>query len=123
MEPSRAMGNSSVSDRARCRANAVDKNGTTLLHHAGRPRRPAVLKASEIYPRTHAAIVHALQDAGLPPGVLNLITAAGRVGRGPPDAWRCAATSCVLLPVDALRAREYDTNVSTLSLSWCDATA
>ena len=35
-----------------------------------------VLKASEICPRTHAAIVHALQDAGLPPGVLNLITNA-----------------------------------------------
>jgi vanillin dehydrogenase len=35
-----------------------------------------VLKASEICPRTHAAIVHALQDAGLPPGVINLITNA-----------------------------------------------
>jgi acyl-CoA reductase-like NAD-dependent aldehyde dehydrogenase len=33
-----------------------------------------VLKASEICPRTHAAVVHALQDAGLPPGVINLIT-------------------------------------------------
>ncbi len=33
-----------------------------------------VFKASEICPRTHAAIVEALQDAGLPPGVLNLIT-------------------------------------------------
>jgi vanillin dehydrogenase len=33
-----------------------------------------VLKASEVCPRTHAAVVHALQDAGLPPGVVNLIT-------------------------------------------------
>jgi benzaldehyde dehydrogenase (NAD) len=33
-----------------------------------------VLKASELCPRTHAAVVHALQDAGLPAGVLNLIT-------------------------------------------------
>ena len=33
-----------------------------------------VLKASEICPRTHAAVVGALQDAGLPPGVINLIT-------------------------------------------------
>jgi benzaldehyde dehydrogenase (NAD) len=33
-----------------------------------------VLKASEICPRTHAHIVRALQDAGLPAGVLNLIT-------------------------------------------------
>jgi acyl-CoA reductase-like NAD-dependent aldehyde dehydrogenase len=33
-----------------------------------------VLKASEVCPRTHAAVVHALQDAGLPPGVINLIT-------------------------------------------------
>jgi benzaldehyde dehydrogenase (NAD) len=33
-----------------------------------------VLKASEICPRTHAAVVHALEDAGLPPGVINLIT-------------------------------------------------
>ena len=33
-----------------------------------------VLKASEISPRTHAAVVRALQDAGLPPGVINLIT-------------------------------------------------
>ncbi len=33
-----------------------------------------VLKASEICPRTHAAVVRALQDAGLPPGVINLIT-------------------------------------------------
>jgi vanillin dehydrogenase len=35
-----------------------------------------VLKASEISPRTHAAVVHALQDAGLPPGVINLVTNA-----------------------------------------------
>ena len=35
-----------------------------------------VLKASEICPRTHGAIVHALQDAGLPSGVINLITNA-----------------------------------------------
>jgi acyl-CoA reductase-like NAD-dependent aldehyde dehydrogenase len=33
-----------------------------------------VLKASEICPRTHATIVQALVDAGLPPGVINLIT-------------------------------------------------
>ncbi len=33
-----------------------------------------VLKASEICPRTHAAVVRALEDAGLPPGVINLIT-------------------------------------------------
>ncbi len=33
-----------------------------------------VLKASEICPRTHAAVVHALVDAGLPPGAINLIT-------------------------------------------------
>jgi vanillin dehydrogenase len=33
-----------------------------------------VLKASEICPRTHAAVVTVLQDAGLPPGVINLIT-------------------------------------------------
>src|SRR3954465_8206430 len=33
-----------------------------------------VLKASEICPRTHAAIVQALTDAGLPPGVINLVT-------------------------------------------------
>src|SRR6202042_1269158 len=32
-----------------------------------------LLKASELCPRTHAA-VHALQDAGLPEGVVNLIT-------------------------------------------------
>lgn len=35
-----------------------------------------VLKASEICPRTHAQIVHALQDAGLPDGVVNLVTNA-----------------------------------------------
>jgi acyl-CoA reductase-like NAD-dependent aldehyde dehydrogenase len=33
-----------------------------------------VLKASEICPRTHAEIARALDDAGLPPGVINLIT-------------------------------------------------
>jgi vanillin dehydrogenase len=33
-----------------------------------------VLKASELCPRTHAAVVRALVDAGLPPGVINLIT-------------------------------------------------
>jgi len=33
-----------------------------------------VLKASEVCPRTHAAVVHALEEAGLPPGVINLIT-------------------------------------------------
>jgi vanillin dehydrogenase len=33
-----------------------------------------VLKASEISPRTHATIVQALVDAGLPPGVINLVT-------------------------------------------------
>src|ERR1700735_1671746 len=33
-----------------------------------------VLEASELCPRTHAAVVHALQDAGLPEGVINLIT-------------------------------------------------
>jgi vanillin dehydrogenase len=35
-----------------------------------------VLKASEICPRTHAAVASALQDAGLPPGVLNFVTNA-----------------------------------------------
>jgi acyl-CoA reductase-like NAD-dependent aldehyde dehydrogenase len=35
-----------------------------------------VLKASEECPRTHAAIVTALEDAGLPPGVVNLIVNA-----------------------------------------------
>jgi benzaldehyde dehydrogenase (NAD) len=33
-----------------------------------------VLKASELCPRTHAAVVRALQDAGLPDGAINLIT-------------------------------------------------
>ena len=33
-----------------------------------------VLKASELCPRTHGEIVRALVDAGLPPGVVNLIT-------------------------------------------------
>jgi acyl-CoA reductase-like NAD-dependent aldehyde dehydrogenase len=33
-----------------------------------------VLKASEICPRTHAAVVRALFDAGLPSGAINLIT-------------------------------------------------
>jgi benzaldehyde dehydrogenase (NAD) len=33
-----------------------------------------VLKASEICPRTHAAIARVLTDAGLPDGVINLIT-------------------------------------------------
>jgi acyl-CoA reductase-like NAD-dependent aldehyde dehydrogenase len=32
-----------------------------------------VLKASEECPRTHAAIASALQDAGMPPGVVNLV--------------------------------------------------
>ncbi len=35
-----------------------------------------VLKASELCPRTHAAVVNALLDAGLPPGAINLITNA-----------------------------------------------
>jgi acyl-CoA reductase-like NAD-dependent aldehyde dehydrogenase len=35
-----------------------------------------VLKASELCPRTHAAVVKALVDAGLPEGVINLITNA-----------------------------------------------
>ncbi|MBV9604801.1 MAG: aldehyde dehydrogenase [Solirubrobacterales bacterium] len=35
-----------------------------------------VLKASEICPRTHAAVVKTLVDAGLPPGTINLITNA-----------------------------------------------
>jgi acyl-CoA reductase-like NAD-dependent aldehyde dehydrogenase len=35
-----------------------------------------VLKASEICPRTHAAVAGVLHDAGLPPGVINLITNA-----------------------------------------------
>ncbi len=33
-----------------------------------------VLKASEICPRTHAAVVRALKDAGLPDGAVNLLT-------------------------------------------------
>ena len=33
-----------------------------------------VLKASEICPRTHAAVARVLEDAGLPPGVINLVT-------------------------------------------------
>jgi vanillin dehydrogenase len=33
-----------------------------------------VLKASEVCPRTHGEIARALADAGLPPGVVNLIT-------------------------------------------------
>lgn len=33
-----------------------------------------VLKASELCPRTHAAVVRALVDAGLPTGVINLVT-------------------------------------------------
>jgi benzaldehyde dehydrogenase (NAD) len=33
-----------------------------------------VLKASEECPRTHAAVVRALVDAGVPPGVVNLVT-------------------------------------------------
>jgi len=33
-----------------------------------------VLKASELCPRTHAAVAHALQDAGLPDGVINFLT-------------------------------------------------
>ena len=35
-----------------------------------------VLKASELCPRTHGAVAQALADAGLPPGVINLITNA-----------------------------------------------
>jgi vanillin dehydrogenase len=35
-----------------------------------------VIKASELCPRTHAAVVSAVVDAGLPAGVLNLITNA-----------------------------------------------
>jgi benzaldehyde dehydrogenase (NAD) len=35
-----------------------------------------VLKASEVCPRTHAAVVRALVDAGLPAGTINLITNA-----------------------------------------------
>src|SRR5580704_15670342 len=33
-----------------------------------------VLKASEICPRTHSEVARALVDAGLPPGVINLVT-------------------------------------------------
>jgi benzaldehyde dehydrogenase (NAD) len=33
-----------------------------------------VLKASEVCPRTHGAIVDALRDAGVPSGVINLVT-------------------------------------------------
>jgi benzaldehyde dehydrogenase (NAD) len=33
-----------------------------------------VLKASDVSPRTHGEIARALDDAGLPPGVINLIT-------------------------------------------------
>jgi vanillin dehydrogenase len=33
-----------------------------------------ILKASELCPRTHGEVVRALVDAGLPPGVVNLIT-------------------------------------------------
>ncbi|MBV9164838.1 MAG: aldehyde dehydrogenase [Solirubrobacterales bacterium] len=33
-----------------------------------------VLKASEVCPRTHAAVVRALMDAGLPDGAINLLT-------------------------------------------------
>jgi benzaldehyde dehydrogenase (NAD) len=33
-----------------------------------------VLKASEVSPRTHGEVARALHDAGLPPGVINLIT-------------------------------------------------
>jgi benzaldehyde dehydrogenase (NAD) len=35
-----------------------------------------VLKASEICPRTHAEVIRALDDAGLPPGAINLISHA-----------------------------------------------
>ena len=43
-----------------------------------------VLKASEVCPRTHGEIARALADAGLPPGVINLITheRRGRRRRG-----------------------------------------
>src|SRR5215213_6775573 len=36
-----------------------------------------VLKASEVCPRTHGEIARALSDAGLPPGVVNLVTHEG----------------------------------------------
>lgn len=35
-----------------------------------------VLKGSELCPETHALIVEALNDAGLPPGVVNFVTNA-----------------------------------------------
>ncbi len=35
-----------------------------------------VLKGSELCPRTHGLIIEALQDAGLPPGVVNFVTNA-----------------------------------------------
>jgi benzaldehyde dehydrogenase (NAD) len=35
-----------------------------------------VLKASELCPRTHGAVARALDDAGLPPGVVNFLTHA-----------------------------------------------
>lgn len=35
-----------------------------------------IFKASEICPRTHGLIVEALQEAGLPPGVVNIVTNA-----------------------------------------------
>lgn len=38
----------------------------------------AVLKGSEICPATHALVIDALQDAGLPPGVVNYVTNAPR---------------------------------------------
>ncbi len=37
-----------------------------------------VLKASELCPRTHAAVVHALADAELPPGTINLLVHAAQ---------------------------------------------
>jgi benzaldehyde dehydrogenase (NAD) len=36
-----------------------------------------ILKASEVCPRTHAEIARALHDAGMPPGVVNLLTHEG----------------------------------------------
>ncbi len=36
-----------------------------------------ILKASEVCPRTHGEIARALNDAGLPPGVVNLLTHEG----------------------------------------------
>ncbi len=35
-----------------------------------------ILKASELCPHTHGEIVRALDDAGMPPGVVNLVTNA-----------------------------------------------